>query len=44
MVNLHRDVAALAEEWRTFKRALAVHMAMEDDFMFALLDGDGPIV
>jgi len=35
------DVAAFAEEWRTFKRALAVHMAMEDDFVFALLDGVG---
>ena len=38
------DVAAFAGEWRTFQRALAVHMAMEDDFMFGLLDGDGPIV
>lgn len=33
------------DEWTTFRRALAVHMAMEDDSMFALLDeaGDGAI-
>jgi hypothetical protein len=35
------DAAAFREEWQTFKRALAVHMAMEDDFMFDLLDGVG---
>lgn len=35
------DVAALREEWRTFQKALAVHMAMEDDAMFALLDEVG---
>jgi len=35
------DVAAFGEEWRTFKRALAVHMAMEDDSMFGLLDSVG---
>ena len=33
------DGAAFREEWRTFQRALAVHMAMEDDAMFSLLDG-----
>jgi hypothetical protein len=33
------DSAGFRDEWRTFQRALAVHMAMEDDFMFALLDG-----
>ncbi len=32
------DAAAFGEQWRTFHRALAVHMAMEDDAMFALLD------
>jgi hypothetical protein len=35
------DAAAFREEWRTFQRALAVHMAMEDDSMFGLLDGVG---
>jgi hypothetical protein len=34
---------AFTEEWRRLQRALAVHMAMEDRSMFALLDavGDG---
>jgi hypothetical protein len=32
------DLAGFHDEWRTFRRALAVHMAMEDDFMFGLLD------
>jgi hypothetical protein len=32
------DVPTFREEWQTFQRALAVHMAMEDDFMFDLLD------
>lgn len=32
------DLAGFRDEWRTFKQALAVHMAMEDDFMFDLLD------
>ena len=35
------DAAAFREEWQTFRRALAVHMAMEDDFMFDLLDSVG---
>ncbi|MGQ0578934.1 MAG: hemerythrin domain-containing protein [Betaproteobacteria bacterium] len=35
------DMTAFREEWQIFKRALAVHMAMEDDFMFELLDGVG---
>jgi hypothetical protein len=35
------DAAGFAEEWRAFQRALAVHMAMEDEFMFGLLDGVG---
>ena len=35
------DLANFGEEWRTFCRALAVHMAMEDHFMFALLDSVG---
>ena len=37
------DLAAFTTEWRTFQKALAVHMAMEDRSMFALLDevGDG---
>jgi Hemerythrin HHE cation binding domain len=35
------DVAAFGNEWQTFRRALAVHMAMEDDAMFGLLDGVG---
>ena len=33
------DLAALRDEWQTFQRALAVHMAMEDNSMFTLLDG-----
>src|SRR5262245_65280224 len=32
------DTAAFREEWQRFQRALAVHMAMEDDSMFELLD------
>lgn len=32
------DLSAFAAEWEAFQRALAVHMAMEDRFMFALLD------
>jgi hypothetical protein len=32
------DMAAFLKEWRMFQRALVVHMAMEDDAMFALLD------
>lgn len=35
------DVATFGNEWQTFRRALAVHMAMEDDAMFGLLDGVG---
>jgi hypothetical protein len=35
------DAAAFREEWQTFQRALAVHMAMEDDSMFDLLDSVG---
>jgi Hemerythrin HHE cation binding domain len=35
------DSVGFREEWQTFKRALAVHMAMEDDSMFGLLDGVG---
>ena len=35
------DLAAFREEWRAFHRALAVHMAMEDGAMFALLDAVG---
>ena len=35
------DSAGFREEWQTFQRALAVHMAMEDDFMFGLLDSVG---
>lgn len=33
------DADAFREEWRTFQRALAVHIAMEDDALFELLDG-----
>jgi hypothetical protein len=33
------DATAFREEWQTFQRALAVHMAMEDNSMFDLLDG-----
>lgn len=32
------DLGRFRDEWQTFQRALAVHMAMEDDSMFALLD------
>ena len=32
------DTAGFRDEWQTFQKALAVHMAMEDDSMFALLD------
>lgn len=35
------DTAAFREEWQTFQRALAVHMAMEDQAMFGLLDEVG---
>jgi len=35
------DAAAFREEWGTFQRALAVHMVMEDDAMFDLLDSVG---
>jgi len=35
------DAAGFREEWQTFRRALAVHMAMEDGAMFALLDDVG---
>lgn len=35
------DAKGLGDEWRTFQRGLAVHMAMEDKFMFALLDEVG---
>src|SRR5215470_9571084 len=35
------DVAALREEWQTFQRALGIHMAMEDQSMFGLLDEVG---
>jgi len=33
------DIAGFRDEWQTFQRAVAVHMAMEDDSMFELLDG-----
>jgi len=33
--------AAFVAEWRDFQRALAMHMAMEDEAMFALLDQVG---
>jgi hypothetical protein len=33
------DVAGFRDEWTTFQRALAVHMKMEDESMFDLLDG-----
>jgi hypothetical protein len=32
------DGVAFADEWRRLRRGLAVHMAMEDHSMFALLD------
>jgi len=32
------DLPAFREEWQTFQRALTVHMAMEDNAMFGLLD------
>jgi hypothetical protein len=35
------QAAAFRAEWQNFQRALAVHMAMEDDAMFALLDEVG---
>lgn len=35
------DLAGFGAEWRTFQRGLAVHMAMEDKFMFGLLDEAG---
>jgi len=35
------DGSGFREEWQSFQRALAVHMAMEDDSMFDLLDGVG---
>ncbi len=35
------DTAGFREEWQRFQRALAVHMAMEDDSMFGLLDEVG---
>jgi hypothetical protein len=35
------DRPAFVLEWRDFQRALAVHMAMEDESMFALLDEVG---
>src|SRR5262245_20006034 len=33
------DAAGFRDEWQTFQRALAVHMKMEDEAMFELLDG-----
>lgn len=33
------DLPAYSAEWSDFSRALAVHMAMEDDAMFPLLEG-----
>ena len=33
------DAAGFRDEWQTFQRALAVHMKMEDESMFELLDG-----
>ena len=35
------NTASFAAEWHAFKRALAVHVAMEDHTMFALLDEVG---
>lgn len=35
------DVAGFSAEWRAFQRALAVHVAMEDHTLFALLDEVG---
>ena len=35
------DTAAFRAEWRTLTRAIAVHMAMEDDAVFGLLDEVG---
>jgi len=35
------DVAGFRDEWLRFQRALKVHMAMEDDSMFGLLDEVG---
>mgnify|MGYP003334534447 FL=1 len=39
------DLAGFADEWRDFQRGLSVHMAMEDQGMFDLLDSvsDGAI-
>lgn len=39
------NVNTVRAEWNHFHRALAVHMKMEDDFMFPLLDevGDGAV-
>jgi iron-sulfur cluster repair protein YtfE (RIC family) len=36
-----RDESSFSVEWQAFKRALAVHVAMEDHTMFALLDEVG---
>lgn len=36
-----RDESAFRDEWRTFHRALNLHMAMEDEAMFGLLDDVG---
>lgn len=35
------DLDGFGREWETFRRALSVHMAMEDRFMFELLDDVG---
>ena len=35
------DIAGFRDEWQRFQRALKVHMAMEDDAMFGLLDEVG---
>jgi hypothetical protein len=35
------DDAGFREEWQTFQRAIVIHMAMEDDAVFALLDEVG---
>ncbi len=35
------DISAFGVEWQTFQRALAVHMAMEDNGLFDLLDSVG---
>lgn len=36
-----KDIAGFRDEWRTFQRAQAVHMAMEDNAMFDLLNQVG---